>query len=199
MTRPHRNDETIGVYLAITTPAHGKRKPDVEAAMNAGPEAQKDILKQYFQGAGWQTERVLHGMEETKDFYMSRSAQVKLPKWTNGRCVALGDAAWATFGVGTSLAIDGAYVLAGELTEVLNSSDIPKAIRRYEEVFRPMYNKMEDIPRGFPQLAMPQTRWGLAVRDSIFWVVSRTKVHRLFLGDDGDAEFVLPEYEWEEL
>ena len=50
--------------------------------------------------------------------------------------VDCGDAAWSPTpltGLGTSLALVGAYVLAGELA----AADLPTALRRYEEVLRP--------------------------------------------------------------
>ena len=87
---------------------------------------------------------------------MSRAAQVKLSKWTNGRAPVLGDAVFATFGVGTSLAIQSAYVLAGELSKIQSSNDIPQALEKYE-VFRPLYAKMEEIPPGIPHVVCPQT------------------------------------------
>ncbi len=69
---------------------------------------------------------------------MSKAAQVKLPKWTNGRALVLGDAAHATFGVGTSLAVESAYILAGELSMIKSSDEIPEALERYEGIFRPL-------------------------------------------------------------
>ena len=124
-------------------------------------------------------------MDYAEDFYVSRIAQVKLSKWTNGRAAVLGDAAWATFGVGTTLAIEGAYLLAGELSRIQSSNDIPQALERYEEVFRPLYAKMEDLPPGFPQFLFPQTTWGLRLCHSIFGVVGRTKIPRLFQTGSG--------------
>ena len=135
MTRPRRNDKTVGCYVIITTPAHGHRDPEAEKAMDEGPDAQKALLHKYFGNAGWQAQRILAGMDSCDDFYMSRAAYVKLPTWTNHRAVLLGDAAHATFGVGTTLAVQGAYFLAGELSKIHSSNDIPAALNRYEEAF----------------------------------------------------------------
>ena len=195
MIRPHRNTSTMGAYLCITTPARGQRDPAVEDAIDTGTEAAKRILHRYFGNAGWEAKRVLEGMDNAEDFYMSRAAQVKLSKWTNGRALVLGDAAFATFGVGTSLAIESAYILAGELSKIQSSKDIPQALERYEEVFRPLYAKMEDLPPGFPQIAFPQTAWGLWLRDSALWFVSKTKLYKIFQGDSG-IDWKLPDYKW---
>ena len=195
MIRPHRNTTTMGAYLSITTPARGQHDPAVEDAMDKGPEGAKLMLHKYFENAGWEAKRVLEGMDNAEDFYMSRAAQVKLSKWTNGRALVLGDAAFATFGVGTSLAIESAYMLAGELSKIQSSNDVPQALERYEEVFRPLYAKMEEVPPGFPQIAFPQTAWGLRLRDSVLWLVSKTKMYKIFQGDSGIG-WKLPYYDW---
>ena len=195
MLRPHRTASTMGSYLCITTPARGQRDPAIEDAIEKGTEATKRVLHEYLGSAGWEAKRVLEGMDHAEDFYMSRSAQVKLSRWTNGRALVLGDAAFVTFGVGTSLAIESAYVLVGELSKIESSSDVPQALERYEDVFRPLYAKMEDLPPGFPQIAFPQTSWALWIRDSILWFVSKTGIYRLFQGDS-DVDFKLPPYDW---
>ncbi|RMZ71310.1 salicylate 1-monooxygenase [Pyrenophora seminiperda CCB06] len=195
MTRPHRNEKTIGCYMCITTPSHGQRDPIAEQAMEGGPAAQKQLLHKYFKDAGWQAERILAGMDQCDDFYMSRAAYVKLSKWTNNRATLIGDAAHATFGVGTSLAVEGAYFLAGELSKIKNGDEIPGALERYEENFRAIQRKEGDIPPGYPQIAFPQTTWGLKVRDSLLWAVAKTKVYKLLPSEKPD-DSKLPVYDW---
>jgi 2-polyprenyl-6-methoxyphenol hydroxylase-like FAD-dependent oxidoreductase len=195
MLRPHRNGHTMGCYMIITTPAHGHRDPLAEKAMDGGPAAQKALLHRYFKDAGWQAERILAGMDRCDDFYMSRAAYVRLPTWTNHRAVLVGDAAHATFGVGTTLAVHGAYVLAGELSKVQSTKDIPEALRRYEKAFRAVQRKDEDLPPGFPQIGFPQTTWGIRLRDAIMWTVCKSKAYKLLPGDKPD-ESKLPVYDW---
>ena len=199
MTRPHRNPGTKGAYLCITMPARGERQLAIEDALDKGSdEAKKRILHKYFDNAGWQAEQVLDGLDKSTDFYMSRAAQVKLPKWTSGRACVLGDAAHATFGVGTTLAIEGAYLLAGELSKIQNSEDIPQALVSFEDVFRPLYGKMEDPPSWFPQAAFPQTGWGLWLRNTFLWFVSTTKIYKLS-GPPSEEKQNLPQYAWVDL
>lgn len=195
MLRPHRNPATMGAYLCITMPARGQRDPAIEDTMDKGTEAQKRMLHEYIKDAGWEANRVLEGMDHAEDFYMSRSAQVKLPKWTNGRAVVLGDAAFATFGVGTTLAIQSAYILAGELSKMQSSNDVSHALKKYEEVFRPLYAKMEDIPPSFPQIAFPQTVWALRLRNFALWSLSKTKLSKLF-PSDSEIDWKMPQYDW---
>lgn len=196
MIRPHRNDSTVGAYLCITLPAHGQSDPVLEEALSQGPEAQKRILAQYFAKAGWQTQRVLAGMNASSDFYMSRAARVVLPKWHNNRSVLLGDAAFATFGIGTSLAIQSAYTLAGELSSITATEQVPAALARYEATFRKVTDVNEDLPPGFPQLAFPQSAWGIRIRDVAAWLVGKTKAYKLLPGEDRADKAKLPEYNW---
>ena len=196
MTRPHRNPSTVGAYVCYTLPARGQRDPVFDEALKQGPEAQKRVLHKYFENAGWESERIFAGMDQANDFYMSIAAQVRLPKWTNGRTVVLGDAAFATFGIGTSLAIHSAYVLAGELSKIQSTAEIAKALQSYEEVFRKVYSKSEGVPPGFPQLAFPQTAWGLRVRDTLAWLVGKTKAYKLLPGDSDQNTKLEDDYDW---
>lgn len=176
-------------------PARGQRDQAVEDAMDKGTEDTKRMLHKYLKDAGWEAKRVLEGMVRAEDFYMSRAAQVKLSRLTNGRALVIGDAAFATCGVGTSLAIESAYVLAGELSRIQNSIDVPQALERYEEVFRPLYAKMEELPPWFPQVVFPQTSWGLWLRDSALWFISKTRMYKFFQGGSG-INWKLPCYDW---
>ncbi|KAL3417095.1 hypothetical protein PVAG01_11095 [Phlyctema vagabunda] len=195
MTRPHRNPGSMGAYLCITTPSHDTRDPLVEDALQKGTGDAKRILREYFENAGWEAERILAGMDQAEDFYMSPIALVKLPKWTNGNALVLGDAAHATFGIGTSLAIEGAYMLAGELSKIQSSDEVPEALVRYEDAFRPLYEKGGDPPGIFPQCAMPQTAWGLWLRDCLLWFVSKTRLFKLLPGDSV-VDQPLPSFDW---
>ena len=53
-------------------------------------------------------------------------------------------------GMGTSLALVGAYVLAGELgpADALDVNKIKAALPRYESVMRPYIDRCQDLPNG---------------------------------------------------
>ena len=99
------------------------------------------------------------------------------------------------FGVGTSLAVEGAYYLAGELSKIQSSDDIPAALKAYEKAFQAIVTKEGGLPPGFPQLGFPQTAWGIKVRDAIAWTVSKSKVFKLLPGSKPEEDN-LPPYEW---
>ncbi|MRT44923.1 FAD-dependent oxidoreductase, partial [Xylella fastidiosa subsp. multiplex] len=79
--------------------------------------AVKEILRERFAGMGWEAPAVLKALEEADDLYFDAIAQIHVDRLTKGRVVLLGDAGYgATMGgMGTGVAVVGAYVLAGEL------------------------------------------------------------------------------------
>lgn len=61
---------------------------------------------------------------------------VNMKKWINGRVVLIGDAAHAMEpfgGIGASMAMEDAYVLAQELISVYSEKNIDKALQRYQK------------------------------------------------------------------
>ncbi|MCF5663252.1 FAD-dependent monooxygenase, partial [Pseudomonas syringae] len=103
-------------------------------AVGGSVEEQKAFLRASFEGAGWEVPRLLAGMEVAEDFWFDDLRQVKMDRWSNGPVVLLGDAAWCVTplgGVGASLSLIGAYVLAGELTK---TDTIAEALAAYEYV-----------------------------------------------------------------
>jgi 2-polyprenyl-6-methoxyphenol hydroxylase-like FAD-dependent oxidoreductase len=60
--------------------------------------------------------------------------------------------------MGTTLALTGAYVLAGELSR---HDDHRDAFHAYESIMRPFVRKAQKLPPGVPRLAHPRTRRGV--------------------------------------
>ncbi|WP_161992247.1 FAD-dependent monooxygenase [Pseudonocardia sp. EV170527-09] len=80
--------------------------------------AQRALVTRHFAGGGWWLPELLAGMDRAEDLYLTPITQVRLPTWSRGPVALLGDAAWCPTllsGQGTTLAVVGAYVLAGEL------------------------------------------------------------------------------------
>ena len=76
------------------------------------------MLVDRFAGAGWECDALLAAAQEADDFYFDSFAQVHMPSWSSGRVTLAGDAGYCASplsGMGTSLALVGAYILAGEL------------------------------------------------------------------------------------
>ncbi|KAI1166612.1 hypothetical protein F5B18DRAFT_56393 [Nemania serpens] len=122
-------------------------------------KAEKAIMTEIMHGAGWETENVLRAMNTDNDFYLERMALVKLDRWSHGRVVLVGDAAWcptANTGMGTTSSIVGAYVLAGEIAKHCGRStaeqgakaktgdNIAEALAAYDAKFRPFMDQVQE-------------------------------------------------------
>lgn len=152
---------------------------------------QRAVLAAKFAGAGWQADRILDALADTDELYVDYLQQVRMPSWSNGRVVLLGDAAWCAApvsGMGTTLAITGGYALAEELAA---GGDVDAALRRYEERMRPMVTSAQRLPPGVPRLAHPKSRAGvaamrIAARTWGFWSKFRAQMTKgPTLGDQG--------------
>lgn len=108
-------------------------------------DAQRELLAARFTGAGWQCDALVAAAREADDFYCDAFTQVHMDSWCSGRVALVGDAGYCASplsGMGTSLALVGAYVLAGELT----SGPLPAALDRYQQVMRPYVDRCQDLP-----------------------------------------------------
>lgn len=120
---------------------------------------QQAILRESFKDAEWQVPALLKLMDEAPDFYFDALAQVKMERWSTGRICLLGDAAWCgspMTGMGTSMAVVGAYILAGELAHAGN--DHAAAFARYEAQMRPFVTKCQAMADGVDWF-IPNTRF----------------------------------------
>ena len=79
-------------------------------------------------------------------------------------------------GMGTTLAMVGAYNLAGALTKhastiPLTTPDFASVFSDYESATRPLVTKAQKLPPGMPWLIHPQTAWGLWVMRTILRLI----------------------------
>ncbi|WP_051581754.1 FAD-dependent monooxygenase [Pseudonocardia acaciae] len=99
------------------------------------PDQQRRLIARRFAGVGWRTPEFLDAMWAAPDFYLDAMSQVRLPRWSSGRIGLVGDAAYGPSplsGQGTSLALVGAYVLAGELASA-GDGNHARGFERYQE------------------------------------------------------------------
>lgn len=153
--RPDRHGTTRAM-LTIQRPTEGEQDWDMDR--------QKRFLREQFADAGWQAPRVLAGMETTSDFYFDALRQVRLARWHRGRVVLTGDAAWCATplaGIGTTLALTGAYVLAGEIARAGDGGRLEEAFAAYEKAMRPMVEQGQNVPKIGPRLMNPHSRLGI--------------------------------------
>ncbi|KAF2860427.1 2-polyprenyl-6-methoxyphenol hydroxylase-like oxidoreductase [Piedraia hortae CBS 480.64] len=174
MLRPHMDPTKITVFMYVINP----NDPDLPRVAERGRQevsAQKSLLASYFCDAGWECPRIIQGMHNADDFYYSPIAQVRMPSWHRGRVAVIGDAGYCPSpitGMGTTLALNGAHILAGALQQ--HADDIPAALQVYEEKMRPFVEKAQSLPLGGKavHLINPETAWGIVVMHIIMWIVT---------------------------
>ncbi|WP_335988837.1 FAD-dependent monooxygenase [Glycomyces sp. MUSA5-2] len=128
-------------------------------------DGQVKVLRDAYAGEGWEIPRLLEAAADAEDLYLDPLAQVRMDRWSQGRVVLLGDAAHAASaasGQGTSLALVGAYVLAGELGR---DGGHERAFRAYEERMRPFAAANQALgPKNVKSMVMrsdAQVRFGI--------------------------------------
>ncbi|MBX7434012.1 FAD-dependent monooxygenase [Mycobacterium sp. Y57] len=134
-------------------------------------DEQRQILVERFAGAGWHCDALLAAAQEADDFYFDAFAQVHMPSWSAGRVALVGDAGYCASplsGMGTSLALVGTYVLAGELgpADELNTGGLRAALARYETVMRPFVDNCQDLPNSIDRFA-PKTESDIAINAAV--------------------------------
>ncbi|MCM4083084.1 FAD-dependent monooxygenase [Paractinoplanes hotanensis] len=105
------DNDDVHAFLTFAQP-----EPPFGAFTN--PAAQQDLIATTFADARWEVPGMLAAMRDADDVYFDGVTQIHLPRWSSGRVALVGDAAYAPSfltGQGTSLALAGAYMLAGSL------------------------------------------------------------------------------------
>jgi 2-polyprenyl-6-methoxyphenol hydroxylase-like FAD-dependent oxidoreductase len=95
--------------------------------------AQRRLLRERFGDLGWEIPRLLDETDRASAFYFDSITQLRLEHWTRGRVALVGDAGYCpgpAVGGSTSLAVVGAYALAGELAAA--GGDPARAYPAYE-------------------------------------------------------------------
>ncbi|KAF2231501.1 putative oxidoreductase [Viridothelium virens] len=192
LIRPDNTGTTRAVFAVISS------DPALEQTLEGPIGNQKPIWQELFEDAGWESERALKGLDEAQDCYMQRVAQVKIPSWSCGRVVLAGDAGYCpspVSGMGTTCALVGSYILAGEIIE--HGKDFNAAFQGYEEKFRPFVDKAQKLVPGGPKLLNPETKFGITILNTTLGFMTATgltKVVGKLAGGAADA-FELPDYQ----
>ncbi|WP_433664283.1 FAD-dependent oxidoreductase [Nocardia sp. CA-128927] len=94
---------------------------------------------------------------------------LRMPNWQFGRVVLLGDAGAAflpTAGVGASMAMESALVLAEDLSKV-DAAQVPDALRRYVLRRRTRVDAVQNRSRWLIPVMLRRTRFGTALRNTM--------------------------------
>jgi 2-polyprenyl-6-methoxyphenol hydroxylase-like FAD-dependent oxidoreductase len=133
--------------------------------------AQRREVVRRFAAVGGEVPGMLAELPGLDDFYLDSMSQVRMRgQYTAGRVALVGDSAYGNTlgGVGTGLAVVGAYVLAGELATAGGAHAV--AYARYNEIMR-RYAKIAGQSNAGRFLA-PRTALGIRARN--WFLGSRT-------------------------
>ena len=123
---------------------------------------QKQILKNEFMNVGWKCSELLSKIDTTTDFYFDSISQIKMEHWSKDRISLVGDACYCPSllsGKGSTLAMVGAYILAGELK--LANGNYKSAFDEYEIIFKPFIDKKQKSAQSFAQSFVPKSKFGI--------------------------------------
>ena len=132
-------------------------------------EAQKAIIKDAMKGdiEYWAVEPLLGALDSADDLYFDEVAQIHMPTWHHGRVCLLGDAGFAPTllaGQGTSVAVVGAYVLAGELKRAQGDPSV--AFPKYESAMRNYAELNQKLVFGAEEFRIPTSWEDIECRDA---------------------------------
>jgi 2-polyprenyl-6-methoxyphenol hydroxylase-like FAD-dependent oxidoreductase len=169
--------------------------PEKLSSPHSGTEKQKQILKAEFENIGWKCRQLLSEVDSATDFYFDSISQIKMEKWAMGRISLVGDACYCPSllsGKGSTLAMVGAYVLAGELKEA--NGNYEAAFEQYQILFKPFMDKKQQAARFFAKSFIPKSNFGIWLRNTVFKLMSVSIFSKLFLSQFKDSELKLKEY-----
>ncbi|WP_025350286.1 FAD-dependent monooxygenase [Nocardia nova] len=188
--RPDGDPATAKAILTLLGEADPALRHDVAAQ-------QRMIADKIGENPSWHAPAILAAMAEADDFYFDELVRIDMPTLVAGRVTLAGDAGYCgspMTGMGTAMALVGAYVLAGEIAA--DPADVPAALRRYEEKVTPFLDKAKSLPGGGIAAMLSDNRFGTSVRRTANRVmmsrVLRPVVAKVFFGGTDDYE--LPHY-----
>ncbi|WP_432039239.1 FAD-dependent monooxygenase [Streptomyces cucumeris] len=177
------NRDEVHAFLNFARP-----EPPFDAFRN--PEAQRDLVAAVFTDAGWEVPGMVAAMREADDLFFDVVSQIRLPRWSSGRVALVGDAAYAPSfltGQGSSLALVGAYMLAGSLAD----RDHAAGFAAYEQNTREFVTvNQEQVGEGDAAL-FPTTARALEQRNTMLRSLSAMPPRE---GRPAHSALTLPEY-----
>lgn len=185
--RPERGG-TAKASLTFTSPPLAYDRQDVRE--------QRDIVARKLAGAGWRVPEILRQLPDAPDFYFDEVSQVHVDRWWRGRVTLVGDAGYCgspLAGLGTSMSLVGAYVLAGELAAT--PDDHEAAFARYQDEMRDYVAACVQLPPGGVNGFAPRSRFMISLRAFSMRMMTRWPMRRVMAAQFGKADaIVLKEY-----
>ncbi|MFF7494534.1 FAD-dependent monooxygenase [Streptomyces rubiginosohelvolus] len=178
-------DDAVHGFLTFARP-----QPPLDAFRD--PEAQRGLVEGVFADAGWEVPGMLAAMRTADDLFFDVVSQIRMPRWADGRVALVGDAAYAPSfltGQGSSLALVGAYMLAGSLAA---ERDHTAAFAAYERDSRTFVTLNQDLVGTGDALLFPTTSRALEERNALLRGLAAAPPAAE--GRPAHAALVLPEF-----
>jgi len=135
---------------------------DYRNCKNTSFGEKKKVLLDVYKDSGWIVKEVLENTPEEKISFFDNIQQIRMPKWSKGRVVLVGDACGCLTlisGQGASMAMLEAYVLAQELSK--HGLDHQGAFSAYESFLKSDIEKRQLQAESFAGIFVPSTRLNL--------------------------------------
>ncbi|MFF5079289.1 FAD-dependent monooxygenase [Actinoplanes sp. NPDC000266] len=180
LVRPTREGPAMASLNFLSKTRYGRLSRD----------EQRDLIARNLAGAGWKVPSLLAAMPGAGDFFFDSVDQVHVGRWHRGRVVLLGDAGYCgspLAGLGTSMSIVGAYVLAGELAA---HGDPAAAFGAYQ---REMASYVADgmrLPPGGMHGFAPRSRLMIRARAASMRSMSRWPMRQMLAKQFGKADAI---------
>jgi 2-polyprenyl-6-methoxyphenol hydroxylase-like FAD-dependent oxidoreductase len=153
-------------------------------------DEQQRLLAERFAGVGWRVPALLAAMADAPDFYFDEVSQVRVDTWARGRVVLLGDAGYCgspLAGLGSSLALVGAYVLAGEMAAAGRPET---AFAAYQEQMAGYVAQGTELPPGGLEMFAPNGRMLIRMRALSMRMMSHWPMRQLLAKQFGKADAI---------
>jgi 2-polyprenyl-6-methoxyphenol hydroxylase-like FAD-dependent oxidoreductase len=183
-----RADKTLFLFV-FRADASDRKLP-------SNDEEWKHLLRDVYDGVGWEAPQILAAMEGAGDIYFDRVSQIRMDRWTRGRTTLMGDAAACVSllaGEGSGLAMAEAYVLAGELATAGENHEA--AFARYEERMMPFIRSKQETAKNLASSFAPKTEFRIVLRDLATRLMDIPFLADTFIGRDLRDDIELPDYE----
>jgi 2-polyprenyl-6-methoxyphenol hydroxylase-like FAD-dependent oxidoreductase len=108
--------------------------------------SQKRLVADRVADAGWEFPRIVAHMWQAANFHFDPLCQIRMDSWSRGRIVLVGDAGYSVSpmtGQGTTVAMVGAYTLAGELAA--HRDNLLEGVASYMNELRDYVIRNQDV------------------------------------------------------
>ena len=135
-------------------------------------DEQQKFLVNAFKGEGWEIPKMLELIKDAPDFYFDYVAQVHMDHWCKKHTALVGDSGYAVSplaGQGSSVALVGAYILAGEIA--CNKSNKNKAFENYESLMKEFIQKNQELAKM--SAAIMEGNYSSWIMVKVYWISCR--------------------------